>query len=118
MPMKNKKKLEPSMTILGAFGPFSLLSASLMTGRKHQIRKQLSEAGHPILGDDKYGDFELNREWALKLAQRRLFLHSWKMTLPPHDRKMHKKSLCFEAKLPALFKELLSRYNALALMAT
>ena len=57
---------------------FSLLAVTIKTGRTHQIRVHLSHGGHPILGDDKYGDFELNR-----LLQRhglkRMFLHAWRL---------------------------------------
>ncbi len=52
-------------------GEFSLLEIELLTGRTHQIRVHLAHAGHPIVGDDKYGDFALNR--ALK---QRLLLHA------------------------------------------
>ena len=41
---------------------FSELELQLMTGRTHQIRVHLAHAGHPIVGDDKYGDFALNKE--------------------------------------------------------
>ena len=54
---------------------FSLLEVRLMTGRTHQIRVHLAHAGHPVLGDDKYGDFDLNRELA-KAGVKRLFLHA------------------------------------------
>jgi len=47
----------------------------LLTGRTHQIRVHLAHAGHPVLGDDKYGDFELNRALA-KRGVKRLFLHA------------------------------------------
>jgi 23S rRNA pseudouridine955/2504/2580 synthase len=46
-----------------------------MTGRTHQIRVHLAHAGHPVLGDGKYGDFELNRRLE-KEGVRRLFLHA------------------------------------------
>src|SRR5262245_30356001 len=54
---------------------FSLLHVSLLTGRTHQIRVHLAHAGHPVLGDAKYGDFELNRRLE-KSGVRRLFLHA------------------------------------------
>jgi 23S rRNA pseudouridine955/2504/2580 synthase len=58
-----------------ALGDYSLLSARLLTGRTHQIRVQLAHLGFPIAGDDKYGDFELNRSLA-KRGLRRMFLHA------------------------------------------
>ena len=42
-------------------GDYSLLKVKLVTGRTHQIRIHLSGVGHPIIGDQKYGDFEKNR---------------------------------------------------------
>ena len=54
---------------------FSLLELHLMTGRTHQIRVHLAHAGHPVLGDDKYGDFELNRALG-RQGVKRLFLHA------------------------------------------
>jgi 23S rRNA pseudouridine955/2504/2580 synthase len=62
------------------FDEWSLVEAELLTGRTHQIRVHLAHLGHPILGDDKYGDFALN-----KLLQRRglkrMFLHAHKLHL-------------------------------------
>jgi 23S rRNA pseudouridine955/2504/2580 synthase len=59
---------------------FSLLEVTIKTGRTHQIRVHLASAGHPIAGDDKYGDFELNRELT-RLGWRRMFLHAWRLRL-------------------------------------
>lgn len=59
---------------------FSLLEVTIKTGRTHQIRVHLSSAGHPIAGDDKYGDFELNR-CLVKSGHRRMFLHAWRLRL-------------------------------------
>ena len=59
---------------------FSLLEVTIKTGRTHQIRVHLSSAGHPIAGDDKYGDFELNR-CLVKSGYRRMFLHAWRLRL-------------------------------------
>jgi 23S rRNA pseudouridine955/2504/2580 synthase len=53
----------------------SVLEVRLLTGRTHQIRVHLAHAGHPVLGDEKYGDFALNRSLAQR-GVRRLFLHA------------------------------------------
>ena len=61
-----------------ACGVYSLLRAQLKTGRTHQIRVHLAHLGFPIVGDDKYGDFELNKRLA-KQGFKRMFLHAWKL---------------------------------------
>ena len=63
---------------LKANGEFSLLEVRLLTGRTHQIRVHLAHAGHPVLGDDKYGDFALNRGLAGR-GVKRLFLHAGRL---------------------------------------
>ncbi|MGH8720841.1 MAG: RluA family pseudouridine synthase [Burkholderiales bacterium] len=60
---------------IAASSTCSLLELRLMTGRTHQIRVHLAHAGHPVLGDDKYGDFELNRDLAQQ-GVKRLLLHA------------------------------------------
>jgi 23S rRNA pseudouridine955/2504/2580 synthase len=76
---------------------FSLLEVRLLTGRTHQIRVHLAHAGHPVLGDDKYGDFDLNRSLA-KQGVKRLFLHARKLAF---EHPIDKKRLRLEAALPA-----------------
>ena len=56
---------------------FSLLKVKLVTGRTHQIRVHLASVGHPIIGDSKYGDFELNREMKKKYHLQHQFLHAY-----------------------------------------
>lgn len=63
------------------FQRFTLLEVTIRTGRTHQIRVHLAHEGHPIVGDDQYGDFELNRQFArgeglagVRFA--RMFLHA------------------------------------------
>ena len=46
------------------------------TGRSHQLRVQCARRGLPIVGDQTYGDFRLNREFARHTGLKRLFLHS------------------------------------------
>lgn len=62
-------------------GEFSLLEVELRTGRTHQIRVHLAHLGFPILGDEKYGDFALNRDLQ-KAGLRRMFLHATSMRIP------------------------------------
>jgi 23S rRNA pseudouridine955/2504/2580 synthase len=75
---------------------FSLVELHLMTGRTHQIRVHLAHAGHPVLGDDKYGDFELNRALA-RQGVKRLFLHARRLALA-HP--VSKEKLRLESPLP------------------
>ena len=66
-----------------ADGRFTLLEVTIKTGRTHQIRVHLADAGYPIAGDDKYGNFELNK--ALQKSSvnspslKRMFLHAWSL---------------------------------------
>ncbi|MGI4815847.1 MAG: RluA family pseudouridine synthase [Janthinobacterium lividum] len=76
----------PSHTIfrlLERFGAYSLLEAELKTGRTHQIRVHLAHLDMPIVGDDKYGDFAVNRQLARGDARpgiKRMFLHAARFT--------------------------------------
>lgn len=60
------KECRASFRILEQRGQYTLLEANLETGRTHQLRVQLAEMGHPIVGDAKYG----------KTRARRMYLHS------------------------------------------
>lgn len=64
--------------LLARWPAMSLLEAQLKTGRTHQIRVHLAHLGFPILGDEKYGDFTLNRELR-RDGLRRMALHAWRM---------------------------------------
>lgn len=59
-------------------GGFTLLEVTIKTGRTHQIRVHLASQGHAIAGDDKYGDFDLNKVLA-RQGLKRMFLHAWKL---------------------------------------
>jgi 23S rRNA pseudouridine955/2504/2580 synthase len=56
------------------------MQAHLITGRTHQIRVHTSAKGHPILGDDRYGQFAINRIWS-KFGLSRMFLHAMRLEL-------------------------------------
>jgi len=64
--------------LLARWPEMSLLEAQLKTGRTHQIRVHLSHLGFPILGDEKYGDFALNKTLR-RDGLKRMALHAWRM---------------------------------------
>jgi 23S rRNA pseudouridine955/2504/2580 synthase len=69
---------KPALSIfepLTIYGDASLMRVTLITGRTHQVRVHAAHAGHPLAGDDKYGDAEFNRRMGA-LGLKRLFLHA------------------------------------------
>ncbi|MEH6575804.1 MAG: 23S rRNA pseudouridine(955/2504/2580) synthase RluC [Amphritea sp.] len=76
---------KPSLTefkVLQRFGPLAtLVEARPITGRTHQIRVHAQFTGHPIIGDDKYGVAEINKEMK-RVGFRRLFLHAAELRVP------------------------------------
>ncbi len=71
-------KLYTLPSVDGNGEPASLLEVTIKTGRTHQIRVHLAHHGHPIIGDEKYGDFELNKA-LVKSGMKRMYLHAWKL---------------------------------------
>jgi len=59
-----------------ALAGYTLLDVTIKTGRTHQIRVHLTHEGHPIVGDEKYGDFALNKALARQSGFQRMFLHA------------------------------------------
>ena len=95
---------------------FSLLEVTLKTGRTHQIRVHLATAGHVIAGDDKYGDFALNKALARGAAVPgcrfdRMFLHARRLRF---DHPASGEPLQLEAPLPAECEALLLALGAAA----
>lgn len=64
--------------LLARWPDMSLLEAQLKTGRTHQIRVHLAHLGFPILGDEKYGEFALNKNLKRE-GLKRMALHAWRM---------------------------------------
>jgi 23S rRNA pseudouridine955/2504/2580 synthase len=92
----------------------SLLEVTIKTGRTHQIRVHLAASGHPIEGDDKYGDFEANKRLQ-KSGLKRMFLHAWKLQV------MHPllaTPLALQADLPAELAGFLASLGGAALNST
>jgi len=96
----SKKIIEKSKTtykVLDKNSNCTLLEMNPITGRKHQLRKQLSLVGHPIYGDDKY-----TFEKKLKTKNKELMLHSYTIKFIINDKKY-----TFKALLPNYFKKLI-----------
>jgi 23S rRNA pseudouridine955/2504/2580 synthase len=62
--------------VLERRGGHSFCEVRIETGRTHQIRVHAAHLGHPIAGDDKYGDPEVNKRLAQQVGLKRLFLHA------------------------------------------
>jgi len=99
-------------TLQKSWQDFSLLEAELKTGRTHQIRVHLAYLGFPIAGDDKYGDYLLNKELNRRSGQgpklKRMFLHAY-VTVVAHP--MTGESLRIEAPLAKDLQKFLSELN-------
>ncbi|MDB5890611.1 MAG: Pseudouridine synthase, RluD [Polaromonas sp.] len=92
---------------------FSLLEVTIKTGRTHQIRVHLAGEGHAIAGDDKYGDFELNRTLQKTVTGaaplRRMFLHAWSLKF---NHPKTRKTIHLQASLPAELQQFLPERQA------
>ena len=92
----------------------TLLDVTIKTGRTHQIRVHLAQAGHAIVGDPKYGDFALNKAWARGEGPggarfERMFLHARQLAF---DHPVSAERITLTAALPAECATLLNRLPA------
>ncbi len=82
------KKLPDAAPIITQYTPLyttetcTLLEVKLITGKTHQIRAHLAHIGHPVVGDTKYGNQELNREYRKRYHLQNQFLHAYRMVFP------------------------------------
>ena len=90
--------------LLARWPSMSLLEAQLKTGRTHQIRVHLAHLGFPILGDEKYGDFALNKSLP-KSGLKRMALHAWRMAF---SHPLNQASMLCCAPLPESLKAFIS----------
>jgi len=75
------KEAQTRVRLSRTYGEFSLLQCQPLTGRTHQIRVHLQHVGHPIVGDERYGDEAVNKA-VRKFGLRRLFLHAQSISFP------------------------------------
>ena len=75
------KEAATRMRLSRRYGVYSLLQCQPLTGRTHQIRVHAQHLGHPIAGDERYGDPDANRR-ARQLGLKRLFLHAQSISFP------------------------------------
>ena len=78
---KGGKSAQTRVALSRTFGKYSLLLCAPQTGRTHQIRVHLQALEFPILGDERYGDEDENRQ-ARKFGLKRLFLHAQSIAFP------------------------------------
>jgi len=92
---------------LAVFADASLMEVELKTGRTHQIRVHAAHIGHPIAGDDKYGDGDFDRRMR-EQGLRRLFLHARSLCFQLAGQN----EVCVEAPLGAELEAVLARLEA------
>lgn len=90
------KEAHSIVRLVARWENFSLVEVELKTGRTHQIRVHLSHLGFPLAGDDKYGDFSLNKDLQ-KAGLKRMFLHAAKLSF---GHPLSGESIQLEAPLP------------------
>jgi 23S rRNA pseudouridine955/2504/2580 synthase len=88
----------------------TLMEVRLLTGRTHQIRVHAAHAGHPVAGDEKYGDPEFNAQLR-ELGLRRLFLHAHSIGYADEARRV---DMSFSTPLPDELKQAMDTIAAVA----
>lgn len=73
--------------VLEKLSEVTLLRALPSTGKMHQIRVHTAERGHPVIGDDKYGD-KIANQWAKKLGYKGLALHAEHLSFELQDERI------------------------------
>ena len=76
---KDGKTAKTVYKVIKRYNDYTLLDVTLLTGRTHQIRVHMSYINHPVVGDGKYGDFEVNKEFKNKYHFANQFLHAYKI---------------------------------------
>lgn len=88
-----------------SYGIAQLSEVKLFTGRTHQIRVHSAWSGHPVAGDDKYGDREFNKQMKT-FGLKRLFLHAWRLGI---HHPVTQEPLLLEAPLPEKLQQVIKQ---------
>lgn len=87
----------------------TLLEVELLTGKSHQIRAHLASIGHGIIGDTKYGNEQVNKEYRDRYGLRVQLLHAWRVNFPKMGEGFERLSCKqFTAKVPPVMKRVLT----------
>ena len=85
----------------------TLLRIHLITGRTHQIRAHLASADHPVLGDPKYGNKEINERLRKEAGLRFQLLHAFELRFPENEKLPEEvRGREFRDKVPEMFEKL------------
>jgi 23S rRNA pseudouridine955/2504/2580 synthase len=103
-----EKEALTSYVCTGENGAYSRVELEPGSGRMHQLRRHLAGLGNPVLGDDKYGDFSLNKKFRKTMNLRRLLLHASRIVIAPLPRLGLKEVLDLKSPPPGYFGPFLS----------
>ena len=90
--------------VVEEYSDISLVRLRIETGRTHQIRVHMASIGHPLVGDNRYGDFQKNKRFFKECHEKGLFLHAQKLVFPHPETK---REICVHAPLPERWEEVL-----------
>ena len=74
--------IETEYCVIQSNDEVSLLEVHLITGKTHQIRAHLASIGHPIIGDYKYGDKQINEMYRQAYGLKSQLLHAYRLEMP------------------------------------
>ena len=104
------KKAKTIYKVVKRFNGYTLLDITLVTGRTHQIRVHMQYIGHPVIGDNKYGDFKENKYFEKNYHFSNQFLHAYKLIFKEVDEPIsYLRNREIEIKLNKEYLDLLSK---------